>query len=156
MATLTRSSNRSGSASVAAQRHWNNFMPSFPASSSGLAPLPRQRNPLDCPRVLVTGDFFTRFSPFFMEGVRELYNDRGIILKPVDLNGLLLYGAYNMVHGAASRLGIETGRHGPGQSLHANFPTGRQRVSAPLARLSDREKIRRILPQDFSPERSTC
>ena len=26
-----------------------------------------------------------------MEGVREIYNDRGIILERVDLNGLLLY-----------------------------------------------------------------
>jgi hypothetical protein len=44
-----------------------------------------------------------------MEGVRELYNDRGIILKPVDLNGLLLYGAYNMVSDAAGSWGLKPG-----------------------------------------------
>ena len=54
-----------------AQLHWNNFMPQLPGFVERLAALPRKRNPLDCPRVLVTGDFFTRFSPFFMEGVRE-------------------------------------------------------------------------------------
>jgi predicted nucleotide-binding protein (sugar kinase/HSP70/actin superfamily) len=81
----------------------------LPGFVDRLASLPRRRNPLDCPRVLVTGDFFTRFSPFFMEGVREIYNDRGIILKPVDLNGLLLYGAYNMVSEAAGSWGLKPG-----------------------------------------------
>jgi len=85
------------------------FQAALPGFVERLAALPRKRNPLDCPRVLVTGDFFTRFSPFFMEGVRELYNDRGIILKPVDLNGLLLYGAYNMVHDAAAGWGMKPG-----------------------------------------------
>jgi hypothetical protein len=46
-----------------------NSLELFHAQLSGfvdrLASLPRRRNPLDCPRVLVTGDFFTRFSPFF-------------------------------------------------------------------------------------------
>lgn len=85
------------------------FHAALPGFVEHLAALPRKRNPLDCPRVLVTGDFFTRFSPFFMEGVRELYNSRGIILKPVDLNGLLLYGAYNMVHNAAADWGLKPG-----------------------------------------------
>jgi predicted CoA-substrate-specific enzyme activase len=85
------------------------FHAELPGFVDGLAALPRERNPLDCPRVLVTGDFFTRFSPFFMEGVRELYNNRGIILKPVDLNGLLLYGAYNMVAEAAEGWGLKPG-----------------------------------------------
>ena len=48
------------------------FHAQLPGFVERLASLPRKRNPLDCPRVLVTGDFFTRFSPFFMEGVREL------------------------------------------------------------------------------------
>jgi predicted nucleotide-binding protein (sugar kinase/HSP70/actin superfamily) len=85
----------------------------FHAELSGfvdhLAALPRKRNPLACPRVIVTGDFFTRFSPFFMEGVRELYNERGIILKSVDLNSLLLYGAYNSVVEAAGGWGLKPG-----------------------------------------------
>ena len=85
------------------------FHAQLPGFVDRLASLPRKRNPLDCPRVLVTGDFFTRFSPFFMEGVRELYSERGIILKPVELNGLLLYGAYNMVSEAAGGWGLKPG-----------------------------------------------
>jgi predicted nucleotide-binding protein (sugar kinase/HSP70/actin superfamily) len=110
-----------GNAHAAAQfkQEWQRFIASatsleqfhaeIPGFVDRLASLPRKRNPLDCPRVLVTGDFFTRFSPFFMEGVRELYNERGIILKPVDLNGLLLYGAYNMVAEAAGGWGLKPG-----------------------------------------------
>ena len=108
-----------GDASVRLKKEWQRFSAmatsleqfhdALPGFVERLAALPRKRNPLDCPRVLVTGDFFTRFSPFFMEGVRELYNDRGIILKPVDLNGLLLYGAYNMVHSAAGDWGLKPG-----------------------------------------------
>jgi len=74
-----------------------------------LAALPRTRSPLSCPRVVVTGDFFTRFSPFFMEGVTELYAERGIILKPVDLSDLLLYGAYHGVAATASTWGLKPG-----------------------------------------------
>jgi predicted CoA-substrate-specific enzyme activase len=85
------------------------FHAKLPGFVGRLAALPHKRNPLDCPRVLVTGDFFTRFSPFFMEGVRELYNERGIILKPVDLNGLLSYGAYNSVVEAAGSWGLKPG-----------------------------------------------
>jgi hypothetical protein len=44
-----------------------------------------------------------------MEGVHEIYNNRGIILKPVDLNGLLLYGVYNMVAEAAGGWGLKPG-----------------------------------------------
>jgi len=48
-----------------------------------------------CPKVVVTGDFFTRFSPSFMEGVHDLYAAQGIILVPMGLNELLLYAAYS-------------------------------------------------------------
>jgi predicted CoA-substrate-specific enzyme activase len=78
------------------------FQAALPQLVRRLAALPRTRTPSTCPRVVVTGDFFTRFSPFFMEGVAELYARRGIILKPVDLSDLLLYGAY---HGVAQRAG---------------------------------------------------
>jgi predicted CoA-substrate-specific enzyme activase len=71
--------------------------------------LPRRRDPATCARVVVTGDFFTRFSPFFMEGVRELYAQHHIILKPVDLNDLLLYGTYDSVAETASAWGLKPG-----------------------------------------------
>ena len=51
-------------------------------------------DPAHCPKVVVTGDFFTRLSPSFMGGVHDLYAKHGIILIPVDLNELYLYGAY--------------------------------------------------------------
>ena len=38
------------------------FHAKLPSFVERLAALPRKRNPLDCPRVLVTGDFFTRFN----------------------------------------------------------------------------------------------
>jgi predicted nucleotide-binding protein (sugar kinase/HSP70/actin superfamily) len=94
---------------IAAATTLEQFHAQLPGFVDRLASLPRQRNPLDCPRVLVTGDFFTRFSPFFMEGVREIYSEHGIILKPVELNGLLLYGAYNMVSEAAGGWGLKPG-----------------------------------------------
>jgi predicted nucleotide-binding protein (sugar kinase/HSP70/actin superfamily) len=46
-------------------------------------------------RVMVVGDFFTRFNPAFMEGVHDRYTQRGIILIPAGLNELFLYSAYS-------------------------------------------------------------
>ena len=85
------------------------FHAELPRFVDWLAALPRTGDPLACPRVVVTGDFFTRFSPFFMEGVHELYAERGIILKPVDLSDLLLYGIYQGVAGAANGWGMKPG-----------------------------------------------
>jgi predicted CoA-substrate-specific enzyme activase len=85
------------------------FQAELPEFLRRLAALPRTRSPLTCPRVVVTGDFFTRFSPFFMEGVAELYAERGIILKPVDLSDLLLYGAYHGVAETAGNWGLKPG-----------------------------------------------
>jgi predicted nucleotide-binding protein (sugar kinase/HSP70/actin superfamily) len=81
----------------------------LPAFIDRLAALPRARDPLTCPRVIVVGDFFTRFSGFFMEGVRALYAERGIILKPVDLNELSLYIAYDALAATASHWGLTPG-----------------------------------------------
>ena len=85
------------------------FQADSPEFVERLAALPRTRSPLTCPRVVITGDFFTRFSPFFMEGVAELYAERGIILKPVDLGDLLLYGAYHGVAETAGTWGLKPG-----------------------------------------------
>ncbi len=85
------------------------FQADLPELVRRLAALPRTRSPLTCPRVVVTGDFFTRFSPFFMEGVSELYAAQGIILKPVDLSDLLQYGAYHGVALTAGGWGLKPG-----------------------------------------------
>jgi predicted CoA-substrate-specific enzyme activase len=88
---------------------YGEFQAQLPAFIDELTVLPRTRDPLACPRVAVTGDFFTRFSPFFMEGIAELYAKRGIILKPVDVSDLLLYAAYQGVAGAAHDWGMKPG-----------------------------------------------
>jgi predicted nucleotide-binding protein (sugar kinase/HSP70/actin superfamily) len=85
------------------------FNSRLPALVRRIAGLPRTRDPQTCPRVVVTGDFYTRFSPFFMEGVRELYAARGIILKPVDLADLVLYGVYDDIAGTANSWGMKPG-----------------------------------------------
>jgi predicted CoA-substrate-specific enzyme activase len=101
------------------RQYWNDFAAStsslsqfrksLPEFIDRLAELPRSRDPRTCPKVVVTGDFFTRFSEFFMEGVPELYAERGIILKPVDLNELILYTIYDGVAGAAQQWGMKPG-----------------------------------------------
>ena len=117
------------------------FQAELPEFVERLAALPRTRSPLTCPRVVVTGDFFTRFSPFFMEGVAELYAERGIILKPVDLSDLLLYGAYHGVAADGQQLGTEAGRPGAGQGLHADLSAGRKGLFAQVGRLPGRAVV---------------
>jgi predicted CoA-substrate-specific enzyme activase len=85
------------------------FSSELPAFVDNLAKLPRTRDPMDCPRVVVTGDFYARFSPFFMDGVRDLYAARGIILKPVDLTDLFLYVTYDGMRGTANNWGLKPG-----------------------------------------------
>ena len=94
---------------LAAARTLAEFNAGLPEFADWLAALPRRRDPSTCPKVVVTGDFFTRFSPFFMEGVHELYAGSGIILKPVDLGDLVQYAAYHDVAGAASGWGMKPG-----------------------------------------------
>ncbi len=94
---------------LAAARTLAEFNAGLPEFADWLAALPRRRDPSTCPKVVVTGDFFTRFSPFFMEGVHELYAGSGIILKPVDLGDLVQYAAYHDVVGAASGWGMKPG-----------------------------------------------
>lgn len=85
------------------------FHAGLPVLVDRIAGLPRSGDPLACPRVIVTGDFFTRFSPFFMEGIPDLYAQRGIILKPVDLTDLFLYVSYYGVADTASAWGMKPG-----------------------------------------------
>jgi predicted nucleotide-binding protein (sugar kinase/HSP70/actin superfamily) len=82
---------------------WNEQVDSAPSPMALNANLPSlvkqvtaipHTDPARCPKVVVTGDFFTRLSPSFMGGVHDLYAKHGIILIPVDLNELYLYGAY--------------------------------------------------------------
>jgi predicted CoA-substrate-specific enzyme activase len=101
------------------KRHWERFARSATSLSAfheslpwlieRLSEIPRSKDPATCPRVVVTGDFFTRFSDSFMEGVPEIYAKRGIILKPVDLNELVLYSLYDAIAGSAHDWGLKPG-----------------------------------------------
>ncbi len=90
-------------------RTLEDFHAALPTLIERLAQIPRTRDPRTCPRVVVAGDFFTRFSSFFMDGVRDLYAGRGIILKPVDLSELFLYVAYHPLADKASTWGLKPG-----------------------------------------------
>ncbi|MGO8698154.1 MAG: acyl-CoA dehydratase activase [Limisphaerales bacterium] len=92
-----------------AARSLDEFNTNLPGFADWLAALPRTRDPSICPKVVITGDFFTRFSRFFMEGMHDLYADSGIILKPVDLGDLVQYAAYHDVAGTASAWGLKPG-----------------------------------------------
>jgi predicted CoA-substrate-specific enzyme activase len=90
-------------------RTLDDFSEQLPGFVEYLAALPRTRDPMSCPKVVVTGDFYARFSPFFMDGVRDLYAARGIILKPVDLTDLFLYVTYDGMRGTANNWGLKPG-----------------------------------------------
>jgi predicted CoA-substrate-specific enzyme activase len=87
----------------------DDFSAQLPGFVEYLAALPRTLDPMACPKVVVTGDFYARFSPFFMDGVRDLYAARGIILKPVDLTDLFLYVTYDGMRGTANHWGLKPG-----------------------------------------------
>lgn len=110
------------------------FNARLPALVRRIAALPRIRDPQTCPRVVVTGDFFTRFSPFFIEGVRDLYTARGIILKPVDLADLVLYGAYDGAAGTANAWGMKPGNLALAKACTRIFqPDGKEYLQSWLA-----------------------
>jgi predicted CoA-substrate-specific enzyme activase len=103
------------------------FHAGLPAFVDSLASLARARDPSTCPRVVVTGDFFTRFSPFFMDGVRDLYAAQGIILKPVDLSDYLFYMAYHGVASTAGAWGLRPGGLALARACARGFqPDGRR------------------------------
>ena len=86
---------------VDAQPSVKSLKSALPALVEQIAKIPHA-DPAERPRVVVTGDFFLRFSPAFMEGVHERYARHGIILVPVGLNELFLYAAYAGMNTAAS------------------------------------------------------
>lgn len=61
-----------------------------------IATIPRKDSPKNYPKVLVTGDFYVRFSDFFLRELREIYAKHGIIVKSNDLFELFMYGSQNL------------------------------------------------------------
>ncbi|MHA2033105.1 MAG: acyl-CoA dehydratase activase-related protein, partial [Candidatus Kariarchaeaceae archaeon] len=74
------------------QKEFHKKLPKFVAQ---LSTIPIKDDPKNYPKVVVTGDFFVRFDPFFFKGLLKKYAENGIILKPVDLSELLLYPGYD-------------------------------------------------------------
>ena len=83
------------------QKHWDEFLNSITSKRSynrgvtklirNIRKIPRKDSPINYPKVLVTGDFFVRFSSFFLKELRDIYNENGIIVKSSDLYELSLY-----------------------------------------------------------------
>ncbi|MEA2071894.1 MAG: acyl-CoA dehydratase activase [Asgard group archaeon] len=81
--------------------YWNDFLNKLekdqeienllPSLVENLACIPRTKSPKKLPKVLVSGDFFVRFSDFFLSELRTLYNENDILVKSTDLFELLLY-----------------------------------------------------------------
>ncbi|MHA1910773.1 MAG: acyl-CoA dehydratase activase [Candidatus Kariarchaeaceae archaeon] len=57
----------------------------------------RKSSPKDHPKILLSGDFFVRFSEFFVKDLKEIYAAQGVIVKSADLYELFLYIYYNRV-----------------------------------------------------------
>lgn len=55
-----------------------------------IATIPRKSAPKNFSKVLVSGDFFVRFSPFFLKELKEIYAKHDIIVKSTDLYELIL------------------------------------------------------------------
>ncbi|MFX0092196.1 MAG: hypothetical protein ACFFBD_10580, partial [Candidatus Hodarchaeota archaeon] len=70
------------------KREFDKHLPSF---IQKVKTIPKIKDLNACPKVLVTGDFFVRYDSFFIDRIHQLYTAKGIILKPVDFNELLLY-----------------------------------------------------------------
>jgi predicted nucleotide-binding protein (sugar kinase/HSP70/actin superfamily) len=125
---------------AAAAQSLARFHAELPGFIDRLAVLPRTRDPLSCPRIVVIGDFFTRFNPFFMEGIRDLYADRGIILKPVDLSDLLQYVTYSDLAGTADDWGMKPGGLAIAKACTRVFrPDGQQYLQQWLSYQSERK-----------------
>lgn len=108
-------------------RSMEEFHAALPAFVDRVAAIPRLKDPLTCPRVVVAGDFFTRFSSFFMDGVRDRYAERGVILKPVDLSDLFLYFTYDEMAATAKQWGVEPSGFAMAKACTRIFePEGRQ------------------------------
>jgi predicted nucleotide-binding protein (sugar kinase/HSP70/actin superfamily) len=83
------------------QKYWTEFLDSIQQERQfkknvkqlidQIATIPRKTNPDNLPKVLVSGDFFVRFSPFFMRELKELYARHNIVVKSNDLLELVIY-----------------------------------------------------------------
>ncbi|NHJ39335.1 MAG: hypothetical protein FK731_04825 [Asgard group archaeon] len=83
------------------QNYWSKFLDNITSKkkfrkgikklAKNIAKIPRKSSPKDSPKVLISGDFFVRFSPFFLKELKEIYAQHGIIVKSTDLIELGVY-----------------------------------------------------------------
>ncbi|MHA1222731.1 MAG: acyl-CoA dehydratase activase-related protein, partial [Candidatus Heimdallarchaeaceae archaeon] len=59
-----------------------------------IATIPRKMSPQPLPKVLISGDFFVRFSPFFLQELKDIYAKNNILVKSTDLYELVLYSTH--------------------------------------------------------------
>jgi len=85
----------------------NDFNKNYRRLIKQIETIPRKDSPKDHPKVLVSGDFFVRFSPFFLKELKEIYSQHGIIVKSTDLFELLLYGNYHLAHITSRRMNAD-------------------------------------------------
>jgi len=88
------------------QKYWNEFLSSTTELESfhknveklidKIITIPRREDPSKLPKVLVSGDFFVRFSPFFLNELKDIYAKHNILVKSSDLFELTLYGNVNL------------------------------------------------------------
>ncbi|MHA1532259.1 MAG: hypothetical protein ACTSR6_09710, partial [Candidatus Heimdallarchaeota archaeon] len=86
------------------QNYWSEFVDSIESIRTykkairklikNIKKIPRTNSPKDQPKVVISGDFFVRFSPFFIRELKEIYAKHGIIVKSTDLFELGVYGQH--------------------------------------------------------------
>ncbi|MHA1200877.1 MAG: hypothetical protein ACTSQF_16305, partial [Candidatus Heimdallarchaeaceae archaeon] len=83
---------------------WTEFLDSYDSIGTyrksirklikNLKKIPRVNSPKDQPKVVLSGDFFVRFSPFFIRELKEIYAKHGIIVKSTDYFELGVYSQH--------------------------------------------------------------
>ncbi|MHA1212714.1 MAG: hypothetical protein ACTSSH_09655, partial [Candidatus Heimdallarchaeota archaeon] len=86
------------------QKHWTEFLDTSTTLKKyrrnikklikNMAQIPRTENPDNLAKVIVSGDFFVRFSDFFLSELKEIYAKHNIVVKSTDLFELGVYGTY--------------------------------------------------------------
>ncbi len=84
------------------QKYWKEFLRDYNSLSKfdelvdrlvdQIATIPIEKSPYDVPKVILSGDFFVRFSPFFLNELKKFYTSQGILVKSTDLFELFAYG----------------------------------------------------------------
>ncbi|MFX0124167.1 MAG: acyl-CoA dehydratase activase [Candidatus Hodarchaeota archaeon] len=87
------------------EKHWNEliaksitkqeFNKQLKRFIKQMSEYPRSKTPRECPKVLVTGDFFFRFDEFLKQSTDEIYAQNGIVIKNVDVTELALYALFD-------------------------------------------------------------